>query len=237
MDILFLRLTKEVDKIGNPSISDTPDDVTKSEKAKENKDENSNSSTPEIHVEEGKDEVKPEDVPPPEPEVPAKLGYSKLFWFIYSFVNQHNIAAILGIFWSIAVKYTNVSMPAFLKSFNFDLEKASICAGLFCQGTFIAFHPFKGIPILDVIISLIIHFIVKPVLSMAFCWALSIDSIISKFLVLIYCAPTGLYAYQLSDQAGYKTSMVTYSMYWGMICVLPVFMIWIAIINETGMFS
>lgn len=225
---------KKLDKIGNRSVSDSHEDLQSSDKQSDNKDENSSSSTPEVKVDEGKEVIKPEDVA--EPEKPAKRGYSKLFWFIYSFINQHNIAAILGIFWSIAVKYTNVNMPAFLKSFSFDLEKASICAGLFCQGIFIAYHPFKGCPIVDVIASCIVHFIVKPVLAMAFCWALSIDHTVAKFLILINLAPTGLYAYTLSDQAGWKTSMITYSMYWGMICVLPVYMIWIAIINETGMF-
>lgn len=220
---------RKVDASGNPA-SDSSDEK------KEEKKESSSSSSPVVNVEDGKSDEKPADVAPP-PEPPKKRTYSKTFWYVYSFVNQHNIAAILGICWSIAVKYTNVAMPIFLKSFNFDLEKASICAGLFCAGTFIAFHPFKGAPVLDVIVSMISHYIVKPCLAIAFCYILDIKHDVAKFLVLLNLAPTGLYAYFLSDQAGYKTSMVTYSMYWGMILVLPMYMIWIAIINETHLFA
>lgn len=228
------------------------DDEEKSQKEEEkSKDENKNSeesqgenkddkeqssSTPEINVEHGKDDH-PADVPQEEEKPVNKWYYRQWLIEMYAFVNQHNLCAIAGLFWSLGVSFTHVKMPSFLIMFTYDLEKASVCAGLFSAGIFIAFHPFKGAPVVDVIAACVNHFIIKPLLAIAFGYALGLPHSIAKFLVFVYIAPVGSYGYMLSDQAGWKTSMVTYSMYWTMICVLPVYLIWAAIINATHMFE
>lgn len=201
-------------------------------------DKENSSSGHEVNVESGKDEEqKPADVAESDQKPEKKWYYPKWLIIMYAFVNQHNICAIIGLFWSLGVSFTHLVMWNFLESFTFDLEKASICAGLFVAGTFIAFHPFKGAPIVDVIFACIFHFIIKPLLAIAFGYALGLDHDIARFLTIVNIAPVSMYGYQLSDQAGWKTSAVTYGMYWTMILVLPVYLIWLAIIKAVNLFA
>ena len=168
----------------------------------------------------------------PKPE-PKSKPWSATGYAIYSIVNQYTICGILGIIWSAI----GIGMPAFLSSFVEDLESAIFGAGLFTAGAFIAIHPFKGAPILDVVAGCIMHYVIQPLLSLAFAYALSLDKSVATFLIFVNCAPTASWAFMNANRMGLSNSTVTYTFYWTTILVLPALIIWLVINNETKVFT
>ena len=194
-----------------------------------------------VHVtKENKETTQAQEQAPPPPDVPKppKLENPKEPWtkeqhIVFSFCNQYTICAFLGILWSAI----DTTMPKFLSSFVTDLEKSCIAACLFTVGCTIAYHPFKGAPVLDVVLGCIFHFIVQPLLSIAFSYAFSLDKKVSMYLIFVNSTPTSIAGNRLSYQLGFGDSIVSYNHYWTNALSLPVFLLWTVIINETKLFA
>ena len=173
------------------------------------------------------------DVPePPKLEKP-KEPWTKDQHIVFSFCNQYTICAFLGILWSAI----DTTMPKFLSSFVTDLEKACVAASLFTAGCTIAHHPFKGAPVLDVVLGCIFHFIIQPLISIAFSYAFSLDKRVSMYLIFVNATPASIAGNRLNYQLGFGDSIVSFNHYWTNALSLPVFLLWTVIINETKLFA
>ena len=176
----------------------------------------------------------PPDVPEAEPKPESKpKPWTATGYAIYAVVNQFTICGILGIIWSAI----GIDMPSFLSSFVEDLESAIFGAGLFTAGAFIAIHPFKGAPIVDVVAGCIMHYVIQPLLALAFGYALSLDKTVATFLIFANCSPTASWAFMNAYKVGLPNSTITYTFYWTTILTLPALIIWLAIVNETQVFT
>ena len=214
-----INLTGNPEAISNNTDSDKEDDGQPSQGSE---DESNAPSKP------------PPDVPEqPKEEVKPKKPWTRLQYVANAICSQYNICALLGILWSAF----NISMPTFLSTFVVDLETAVFSAGLFTVGAMIAFHPIRGAPIVDVIVGCVIHLIVQPLLALAFASAFSLESNAAKYIVIANCSPTASYAVMCGNKIGLDKSVISYTHVWSTIFVLPFFMIWLAIINETKVFD
>ena len=216
-----------VDQAGNPSSPQSEDTSNSRETI-------TNDSQPKLEDTSENHEKTPEDVPVVKEETKKqKKPWTRTQLIIYRLVNQHTICAVLGIIWSAI----GIEMPIFLASFVEDLENATIASSFFLAGLAIAFHPFFGVPIVDTIIGCVFHVIIGPLLSIAFSYALGIENSVATLLIFSNMCPTSIYGLMLSLDLGMQNSIVSYTYYWSHLIMLPIMLIWTAIINSTGLFG
>lgn len=178
------------------------------------------------------EEEQPEDVPDAaQEEKPEPTPMWKLI--LFKFVNPMNVCAILGIIWSV----TPWDMWKFLDSFVSDLSKSCIGAGIFCTGVVVALHPFKGADWKIVVFGVLFHAFIFPLVSIAYSYALGQPARVGRYLALVSAAPSSFASYHMAHELGFSVSHQSYVFYWTVALSFPIYMIWSAILNETGLFA
>ena len=159
--------------------------------------------------------------------------FSSKFWVVFfSVVTPNAVCSILGIIWSAI----NVEMPVFLNDFAYDLEKATMAAGLFTCGVFMWNHPFLGCNPIKLIISLACHFIVLPLISLFWSWLLNVDSKTGMINVLLHTMPTALIGYVMSCNSGHEMKTASFTFFYSILLFLPFLMLWVIVFNELDIF-
>lgn len=181
-------------------------------------------------VEENKDETKDEkkdDTKPLEPEVKPPTLKSTI---ITAWVNPNTICAILGFIWAA----TGITMPALMKNFVTDLTKCVSGSMIFGIGAIVGninlwrWHLF--IPI-----TLVVNYILFPLLVGGFCRAFKIPHEQSKAAVLLACSPTSLIAlHRMPDSDQMIGPHIAFM--WSALLWLPFAFGWGAILLYTNIF-
>lgn len=153
-----------------------------------------------------------------------------IFW---SIVTPSNICSILGIIWSA----TGWTMPAFLHDFVYDIEKATMAAGLFTCGIFMWEHPFFGCNAWKLTLALFVHFIIIPLISMFWGWVCKVDETTGTINVLLHAMPVALVGYAMSLQTGQAMKIASFSFFWSILLSLPLTMLWVLVFNKLDIFS
>jgi predicted permease len=187
-------------------------------------------------------ELKPEDQgdvhesTEPEPEVGETIEQvTEPLWkfLVLAFVTPINVCTLLGLAWSA----TPWSMLAFMSTFVKDLEKSVVASGLFSIGVFFWEGTFKGQERGLTAVSVLSHILVVPSVSWFWSWVLRIDREVAAALVLVHAAPMAWGCLTDAIGAGMERQSPEVAFFWGNVLSLPVFMGWLAIINETGWFG
>ncbi|OHT03338.1 Auxin Efflux Carrier family protein [Tritrichomonas foetus] len=163
-----------------------------------------------------------------------KSRFSPRFWAVFwSIVTPCNICAILGIIWSAI----DVKMPVFLNDFVYDLEKATLGAGLFTCGIFMYQHPFLGCSAVKLIITLACHFVILPLISLFWSWICKNDSKTSMINVIVHSMPTALIGYVMSLNTGHAMRTASFTFFYSILLSLPFLMLWVIVFNELDIFK
>ena len=180
----------------------------------------------ENHEEDTENPEKPENSQEEQPEPMWKT----IFWMICT---PMFVCTVLGIIWSA----TGIALPSFINTFAGYLAQSVQATGLVAIGVFMSDHPFFGFNWTVVGIFLAIHFIVMPLISALWSFVLGVDHRLAQIMTLAHALPTGLTGYVMSINTGHGLNSSSYTFFWSNILFLPVYMIWVAVFNETGLFS
>ena len=157
------------------------------------------------------------------------------FWktLFFMLVTPMFVCTIIGIIWSA----TGCGVPDFILTFVDYLERSVMATGLFTVGVFMSDHPFFGCNWLEVGAYLIIHFVVMPLISAFWAWVLNFDNHTAQICTLIHALPTGLTGYVMAINSGHGLQAASFTFFWSNILCLPVFLLWVTVFNQTGLFS
>lgn len=148
----------------------------------------------------------------------------RIRWICSKIFSALNVCAVLGIIWS--------CIPVTMTTFLDNLEKPIVACLYYSFGIFLWHHSFKGPDVADLLVGIIAHYFVQPFLAIGVAKALSMDKEITRMLAMTYTAPTSQWGHQLSLNAGFGESMISYTMYWTYNLCVPILMIWTAIVNN-----
>jgi predicted permease len=165
-----------------------------------------------------------ESLPQPDPH------WKVILW---RFVTPINVCTILGLIWSA----TSWSMPSFLSIFVIDLEKSVVASGLCSIGVFIGENRFSGVEKVWGVVAMLAHVVLIPVVSGMWSWVLGIDHQMAAALVLIHAAPMAWECLTDACEAGMQEQAPKIAFVWGNVLSLPVFMLWVMLLNVTGVFE
>lgn len=171
----------------------------------------------------------------PEEEVNEEDSKPEPMWkkIFFMLVTPMFVCTIIGIIWSA----TGYNLPDFISTFVDYLERSVMATGLFTVGVFMSDHPFFGCNWFEVGAYLIIHFVAMPLISAFWSWVLKFDNKTAQICALIHALPTGLTGYVMAINSGHGLKAASFTFFWSNILCLPVFMLWVTVFNETGLFS
>jgi predicted permease len=151
---------------------------------------------------------------------------------MYAIFSTANVCFIAGCAWP-----RSWTMPVVLETVVGNMEKTVCGASLFCIGVLMWSHPFFNVGWFEVIPSLIVHHFVYPAVAMFWCWALKLDSVICRACILMFTMPVEWTGAYLVAKYGSLKNAVTYTLFWSQIVGIGCFFIWLAILNDTNVFS
>lgn len=151
-------------------------------------------------------------------------------WALFS---SANICAIVGICWS----PTGWKLPVILETIVKYNEFAIVGTSIFAIGVLMWNHPVKGCPWKVVAPFLVAHHIITPLIAIFWAWALGFDPMNQRACVMMFTMPIELTGVWLTAKFGIKPSAVTYTAFWSQVIGLPMFFVWLSILNETGLFA
>lgn len=161
-----------------------------------------------------------------------KDRHPKIWAVLWSIITPSNVCAILGIIWSA----TGVDLPVFLNDFANDLEKATLASGLFTCGVLMWEHPFFGCSLVKIMLTLFVHYVIIPLISLFWNKICKVDSITATINVLVHSMPAALIIYPQSFNSGWNMSTVSFSFFWSILLFLPMFILWVIALNEINIF-
>jgi predicted permease len=152
---------------------------------------------------------------------------------VHSLVNTYSVFAVVGILWS-ALEWR---MPIVLDQIGIDLEKSVMAAGLFSMGTFMYEVTISNTNWLIVCAYLLVHFVLVPVVSAFWCWALDFDSMTTLLCVLLHATPPDVISFYIHDNLRGRSDDVAAAIFWANAVSILVVFLWILLNNETSFFD
>ena len=76
-----------------------------------------------------------------------------------------------------------------------------------------------------------------PLVSAFWSWILGFDNKTAQICTLLYALPIGLNGYIMAMNYGRGKHVSSYTFFYSNLIFIPVFMIWVTVINQTGLFS
>ena len=171
-----------------------------------------------------------DDAENPEKEESVPPLWKTILWTI---LTPMLVLTLIGTIWS----STGIELPSFINSCTDYLERASMTTGLFTIGVFMSEHPFTGCNWIVLIINLCIHFIVMPLVSAFWSWLLGYDNQTTQICALLHALPIGLNGYVMAMNYGRGMHVSSFTFFYSNLLLIPIFMIWVAVFNETGFFA
>lgn len=160
-----------------------------------------------------------------------KEKHPKIWAVLWSIITPINICAILGIIWSA----TGLKMPVFLNDFANDLEKATLASGLFTCGVFMWEHPFFGCNLVQIMLTLFIHYVIVPLVSLLWSKVCKVDSTTATVNVVVHATPVALLVFG-ADPHGWSMKLASFTFFWSILLFLPLFTLWVIALNEIHIF-
>lgn len=152
---------------------------------------------------------------------------------LYAAVSPQNVCTLLGI----AYSFTKWKLPAIIDTPILNFANMIIGVTLFFIGVALWSHPWKGCNYIQVIPCLIMKHIIIPLIALLFCWLLKCDSLTARCCVILFSMPSDYTGIALLSKSNLTPNSITFSFFFSQILGLPFFFAWIAVFNETKLFS
>lgn len=142
------------------------------------------------------------------------------------------IGNVAGIIWSAI----GVKPPIWLHDFTKFYGSCVGYLALIGLGRFIHKNSFVNCKWWILVFCLVVRFIIYPVVSLLFCLAFKLEGRLARQCIVLAMLPTANSAFILADSTGCGPGVLSSMILWGLICIVPVILIWMAIINKFNLF-
>ncbi|KAH0785910.1 Auxin Efflux Carrier family protein [Histomonas meleagridis] len=176
----------------------------------------------------------PETQEPEKPVEPFNGGRDTDGWeMFHAIFNTQNLCFIIGMCWS----GTKWSIPLYIDTIVNRTENTLPCTILFFCGTVFRRLKFSGVKWLRVVGNLIMHHIVMPLIALIWCLATGVNGNTATICVLMFTLPLDSIGVENHAFDEYKDDSVSTTFFLSHIIGFPLFMAWLAVINETKIFN
>lgn len=152
----------------------------------------------------------------------------------YAVLSPMNICALFGLIFH----GTPWELPLVLETFAGEFQKGIYPIVLFLCGVISYLHPLiKGANVGKILLNLLVHFVITPLISAFWCWALGVNHNIAQMIVMCYTIPCAQSTIRYLDYLTFKPNTISFTFVWSQYFGLPVFLIWLAIFNEAKLFG
>jgi predicted permease len=166
-----------------------------------------------------------------EEEERHEVDRKKLPWI--DFLSVWLVSFVLGLIWA----GIGWKMPVFLKHVTQCHARALMAPGIAAVGVYIYAHPLFGDNRLEIGFCLVMKLVGMPLIAVFWCYLLRLEAKVASSVVLLHAMPMGMLGYDNAMNRKMRLMTPTFTFVWSNLLAMPVLMLWIALINETGLFG